>query len=691
MKKFKAMMKKLFSSKVTTRVLSALLSAVLLFYVIPTVVYGEVAGLFESEPSEESSSGTSYEYINEMHEVESLREESVKHFKLEDGSYVAAQYNYPVHYADEDGKWQDIDNTLASATGGVFATPNARIKLAKKITGNETLFALKDGNTKLSFGLIGAAKGTVGTVTNGEDSSSDTELQKMMNLEKLSSSVIYENILPGVDLEYVIDSLNIKENLIVKEKGDSYSYSFSMKLNGMYAELDEDGNVLIYNDDSGEIEYTIPAPVVFDSANAHAPKYAASYTLDASGKKYTLTVTVDASWMNSEDRVYPVTVDPTVSRENAYAYDTYITNVDGAKDSSYGDSTVLAVVTNSQAYWGVTSLPSLPKEAYISKATVSAYASFAGGVNIGVYEVTSAWYESLTWNQHLSGSGALGDLLDYNNVNNGRYYWNITPLVREWNNKRIDSSAGKTNYGIAFKAVTSGSSSMNFYSSEYSSASYRPALEISYTVMRGVEDYWSYSSHSAGVAGSGSVNLANGKLTFAIPTISTTDSLMPYTPTLVYDSAIAGTYYLSSMAQTYVSGIQMGYGFKLNITESVLKKSYVNFLGTTVTYYVYTDADGTEHAMLQSAGDSSQFIDEDGLGLVLTVNSNNTLSIADDSKTVRAFSKTSSNPSGTSGAWYLSTITDKSGNAVVFTYDTSTYKPTKVSIKPYGSSQIDFL
>lgn len=691
MKKFKAMMKKLFSSKATTRVLSAFLSAVLLFYVIPTVVYGEVAGLFESEPSEESSSGTSYEYINEMHEVESLREESVKHFRLEDGSYVAAQYNYPVHYADEDGKWQDIDNTLESAIGGVYATSNARIKLAKKITGNETLFALKDGNTKLSFGLIGATKGTVGTVTNGEDSSSDTELQKMMNLEKLSSSVVYENILPGVDLEYVIDSLNIKENVIVKEKGDSYSYSFSMKLNGMYAELDEDGNVLIYNDDSGEIEYTIPAPVVFDSASAHAPKGVASYTLDASGKKYTLTVTVDAAWMNSEDRVYPVTVDPTVSRENAYAYDTYITNVDGAKDSSYGDSTVLAVVTNSQAYWGVTSLPSLPKEAYISKATVSAYASFAGGVNIGVYEVTSAWYESLTWNQHLSGSGTIGDLLDYNKVNNGRYYWNITPLVKEWNNKRIDSSAGKNNYGIAFKAVTSGSSSMNFYSSEHSSATYRPALEISYTVMRGVEDYWSYSSHSAGVAGSGSVNLANGKLTFAIPTISTTDSLMPYTPTLIYDSGISGTHYTASTAQTFIPTAQVGYGFKLNITESVIKKSYVNSSGATVNYYVYTDADGTEHAMLQSSTNGTTYIDEDGLRLTLNASLESTIYISDDSKCIRTFTKMGVTPADMLGAWYLTEISDKSGNAVVFTYDTSTYKPTKVSIKPYGLSQIDFL
>ena len=693
MKKFKAMMKKLFSSKATTRVLSAFLSAVLLFYVIPTVVYGEVAGLFESEPSEESSSGTSYEYINEMHEVESLREESVKHFRLEDGSYVAAQYNYPVHYADEDGKWQDIDNTLESAIGGVYATSNARIKLAKKITGNETLFALKDGNTKLSFGLIGAAKGTVGTVINGEDSSSDTELQKMMNLEKLSSSVVYENILPGVDLEYVIDSLNIKENLIVKEKGNSYSYSFSMKLNGMYAELDEDGNVLIYNDDSGEIEYTIPAPVVFDSASAHAPKGVAIYTLEADGKKYTLTVTVDASWMNSEDRVYPVTVDPTVSREKLYIDDTYITNIEGQKDTTYGSANVIAISTNSIAYLLWKTLPDIPDNAYISNATVKTTVSSANGGYIGAYEVLTYWDEALTWNLHTNGTnynrGELGDLIDYNEVYSGDYYWNITSLVRDWWNYANDGT-GKNNYGIAFNVLDGFTASASFCSSENSNASVRPTLEISYTVMRGVEDYWSYSSHSAGVAGSGSINLANGKLTFAIPTLSTTDSLMPYTPTLIYDSSLANVTYSYSDAQCAFSSWQIGYGFKLNIAESITKRSYVNSLGTTVTYYVYADADGTEHAMLQSTGDSSQFIDEDGLRLVLTVNSDNTLSITDDSKTIRTFSKTSSNPFGTSGGWYLSKITDKVGNSVIFSFN-NYYRPASVSIKPNGSDQIDFL
>ena len=53
-----------------------------------------------------------------------LREENVKQFRLEDGTYVAAQYEKPVHYLDENNMWQNIDNTLADS-GTEIATSNA--------------------------------------------------------------------------------------------------------------------------------------------------------------------------------------------------------------------------------------------------------------------------------------------------------------------------------------------------------------------------------------------------------------------------------------------------------------------------------------------------------------------------------------------------------------------------------------
>ena len=48
-----------------------------------------------------------------------LRERNVKHFRLEGGLMLAAQYPMPVHYQTEDGTWEEYDNTLTEET----ATP----------------------------------------------------------------------------------------------------------------------------------------------------------------------------------------------------------------------------------------------------------------------------------------------------------------------------------------------------------------------------------------------------------------------------------------------------------------------------------------------------------------------------------------------------------------------------------------
>ena len=307
---------------------SFILCLLIVFFATPTVIFSEAASAINKLGNREDSSDNvinSYSYVGEAYEVEALREENVKHFHLEDGSYIAAQYNYPVHYVDDEGVMQDIDNQLSEASGGVFANKNARIKFAKKITGNETLFALHDGNTKLTLSLKNAAKGVKGAVTNKEDSQESTQLQKMMNLEKLSSSIIYKDILDGVDLEYIAHSNNIKENIIVKEKSDAYSYSFELKLNGLSAELLENGDIRVVNENTKEVQYVIPAPVVFDSNKEYAPVESSYYTLEKqSGGKYLLGVTVSSEWMNDAARSFPVTVDPAITASNSYVQDTSV-------------------------------------------------------------------------------------------------------------------------------------------------------------------------------------------------------------------------------------------------------------------------------------------------------------------------------------------------------------------------------
>lgn len=319
--------------KLSTRILSLFLSLVLLFLFVPTVVYAEIIDSLSNDGTEAESTVSDsvsseaggnnipiYTHKGVTYEETELREEAVKHFKLEDGSYVAAQYGMPVHYTDESGKWQDIDNSL-SEISGVYANDTARIKFAKKITGSAALFTLKNGSTKLEMSLICANKGSVPTVTNGEDAEAETELQKLMNLEKLSSKIVYPDILDGVDVEYIAHSLNVKENIIVKEKRDSYSYSFELKLSGLTATLAENGDVEIYDKKSGYITCVIPAPVVYDARGIYAPSSASSFSLlDNGNNKYILTVNASAEWINADERVFPITIDPTITYEYSGNY-----------------------------------------------------------------------------------------------------------------------------------------------------------------------------------------------------------------------------------------------------------------------------------------------------------------------------------------------------------------------------------
>ena len=71
---------------------------------------------------------------------------------------------------------------------------------------------------------MGAVKKTAGEIFNesSAQNESETELGKMMSLSGMRSRVVYEDILPGVDIEYILSFGNVKENILVKERSESY-------------------------------------------------------------------------------------------------------------------------------------------------------------------------------------------------------------------------------------------------------------------------------------------------------------------------------------------------------------------------------------------------------------------------------------------------------------------------------------
>ena len=679
--------------KIGIKALSFFLAVLMVVSSLPLSVFA--VGNTVNSGSGDNETAESINLIKDIVEIKELRDENVKHFRLEDGTYIAAQYEVPVHYLDENGEWQDIDNSLTES-GSDFSTNNARVKFAKKITGNETLLTIQEDNHKITWSLDGAIKKTTGTVVDNEVEDSSTKLQKMLSLENLTAKILYEDILDGVDIEYIIDSYDIKENIIVKEKSSSYTYTFTMILNNLDAVLDEKGQILFSDTSTGSVEYIIPAPIAYDADGTHAESSFLFYSLSNSGNgKYTFAVTIDSAWMNSAERAYPVVIDPPISVPASAITDLNICSEE--PNESFSDSVIMFVGQTWKMYWKTNTLPYIPDSAYITDASISFYSSTTPGNYVGAYQVTSAWDSTLTWNKTLSATsqGTLSTtLLDYNCINgnegNYRYYWNITELVRKWYAGEAD------NFGVGFQIVnnTPSSVSSNFFATEHGSPTYSPRFTVSYKDMKGLEDYWTYATQSAGFAGTGYVNYATGNLTFGKSLLSTTDSLMPYSPAFVYNSALANDEFEYPNAEVSYWGTYMPRGFKFSINETIIKRAYTSNEGESLYMYILSDEDGTEHYFLpieeNDVRSTTKYQDDDGLQLVLDT-STTTLTITDNSKNVRYYSKLSGTPtSDILGGWYLSSISDSIGNKIVFGFDGGP-RPTKISLEPVGKDPIDFL
>lgn len=163
---------------------------------------------------------------------------------------------------------------------------------------------------------------------------------------------------------------------------------------------------------------------------------------------------------------------------------------------------------------------------------------------------------------------------------------------------------------------------------------------------------------------------------------------MPFTPTLVYNASLGDEYMIAVNAETAYKHSSAGYGFKWNMCESLLLKQYYNPNGVLMSYYVWLDSDGTEHAFMPT-GTADVYVDEDGLMLTLIYDGSETFIIRDNEQNMRIFAKRASSSYFNSGA-ILQYIMDKNGNAIEFTSD-SYGRVTGIGLWPSGQSRIDML
>ena len=684
-----------------TRLLSLLLAVVLCVELLPAVG----SAVSPSEDLEHTVEGTVEEPAEVAFEEASLRSERVKHFRMGDGSYVAVQYDVPVHHQDADGRWQDIDNTL-EPVGQTYAVEDGSVAFAASLNGDAVFTADADEHRVQLFldgdpdvlpshdATLAAPEPTEAvalpevTEETTEEPAEETEtaaaaeethaemmvetgaaaepepagparsyhaaeavVQEPFSLrsddpfvpEKLSSSLLYPDVYDGVDLAYTLYGETIKETILVNKAQASYLFSFVLQTGDLTAEMQEDGSVLLL-DEAGSPVYAIPAPYMLDAGGTYSD--AVRYTLEELDRgSYRLLVDADAAWIEEEAQ-FPVAIDPTIVKISQSGSLSWAYVFSGMPNYSYPASPVQVGYTSIgsgeyQAIAAVDELPTLPSGSMVTAAAIHALQSGFSNDSSSTFQYLYAhqltidktgnqkysdWIKTLTWNKiYANGTNhyktATEDFIRLTSTNGYRSL-DITRAARSW------YSGGKC-HAILLRSDCS--ASKRIVSSFQTGASY---LTVTYRNDFGLESYYTYQTQSAGRAGTGYISDHMQRLTFVVPLLSSDSSVMPFGLSLVYNSGLSRESFGVQQKENAneppdytrdYRNMLLGSGWKLSAQQCV-QSVRIGSDDAQTLYWVYTDADGTQHYFSKEGGGGAEtdgvFRDEDGLGLKMTCQAN---------------------------------------------------------------------
>ncbi|HMM06955.1 MAG TPA: DNRLRE domain-containing protein [Clostridiales bacterium] len=608
-------------------------------------------------------------------ELTDQREANVKYFRNTDGTQTASVYDHDVHYLADDGTYQDIDNSLQKmeTTKGKEVLTNeensADFTFAKDASEGNLVSINKEGyNLKWSLSSAEDSLAQDTTVRTNNFLSKMTSSNNPANVEDTVASAQYNNILTNVNLEYVLVGTELKENIILNSAKVPAQFSFVLTASASLFAKEAEGQIYFENAD-GETVFRMSEAIMYDangveSTDIKVTLSTVSETVDS--HQYKLTITPSAGWLKDKTRVYPVVLDPTISttQSSAAISDAHINSE--SPNTNYGTSSAMVVGTNSsgssRAYMKFTLPTQIQKSDRIVAAelglcpnTSNPYTIFNGGQisaapTMYMFAPTKSWDAStLTWNNKPEYNTS--ETIDYSKIEivNGAakidwYTWDVTSIVNKW----YDGTA--PNYGVMIKDTESTKYSKRayFHSSNLSGSSQvYPIINISYMNMIGLEDYWTYHTQSAGLAGTGFVNDFTGGLTTSFEDYSWDSELLSLGVSHVYNSYYAGT---------TQSSLNVGDGFMLSLQERIWR---VVINGTEL--YRYTDGDGTQHYFQYIDG---KWTDDSGLNLTMTMPGDGHLYVTDKQDNVRKFNSITG---------YLEEIKDNDGNKITIEYSGSGY------------------
>jgi len=716
--------------RITKRSLSMILSILMIFHLFPYGASGNKStkSISSYDPVPEITDNNVIEVQQEeppyvLYEEENLREERVKHYRMSNGSFAAVEFPYSVHYENEDKSYSEIDNTLIKGEDGysnrendvnyTFSTDTdtneildisyGSYELEIDFTGVTSELPLSDNTSDLETKSKSSNKSI--EIINPEDRvteekngtvSAFTTREGPLNIEKPSvedvlsnqikneSSIKYINITKGIDLRYDISGNELKEYIILKEKPEGNIFSFNMKLDGLIPVLNNDKSVSICDKDFNRI-FMIPAPFMTDASGVVS--YDCEYIIEESGEGISFKISANKEWLDSEDRSYPVMIDPALNvtgedKTNAMTTSYYAAGANTVNtamqeiymgyDSWYDGEYI--------GYLKVNTLPAIPYGASPVKAYVYLGHYAYDGESMESLNVSARAVTGNTWYTQYSNT-----VLDYTVLSDdtvGEFVsWDISDAAKGWYifNSDPEEDNALENKGIVFvsehdlndsynaKATLYGFHNLNF------NEGCKPKFVVYYQNMIGMEQRYSSNTQNIGRAGTGNIRAYDADLTLLRNDASFSSTAMSFTVSHIYNTKYHKNHFTSNGTVLNTKNYDqmfVGKGWKLNLQQTVVEKQITDINGNAQSYLIYTDEDGTEHYFNKDPDNNTRYIDEEGMDL--TAFSENGEWIIKSEKDVRMYFCNG----------YLYKIEDANGNYVEIYYGDSAQNTAGTEHKP---------
>jgi len=348
--------------------------------------------------------------------------------KIKKGKY-SISFSYLPEVADATCFSEELEEILSGITNKPIKTGFQAVK--EKILKYENTY--DNPTTEKGIETVREILGKIkGTITNPEKETSSL-IDKAAS--KTGSSIKYKGIKKDTDIEYVISGAGLKENIKVYSVQDKYEYSFVLKADNLILTKNIDGSITASDENTGEEIFVLPAPFMYDSEGTYSDEVSQDITINTDGT-YKITIKADKNWINSEERSFPVTIDPVIITETTKsAIDTTL----------YGNCRILVKFT----------LPTLQNGDMIVSGKLHMlnykngfYSSGTPDLRIDAHMVTGSWsMGSVTWKTQPTYDGTISDFNYLKRSESGGAWktFDLTGIVKRW-------YEGTANNGILIKS-----------------------------------------------------------------------------------------------------------------------------------------------------------------------------------------------------------------------------------------------